>query len=645
MNYYKRPFWYSPFFYLLILVLLGAIGFVYWSITKPLPEISTISDTQKGIEFSEDLSSILREKDGKVRVIKNISEDEQEITINDPIKTGDIITTFDESKATITFGDVAHIRLDENSAIKILEAQDNTLTVQQIKGNVYHRVDKNNISFAVQLPDAQFTSQKSIMNINYNKNSKQAQVHVLGNTVDAQLLKDGIPLNSFVIKEGTYTEINSSTQKKPTFTEIDTKKIIEENIWLSWNVDADKKYSLGSGVLADSTLPQEIILNGRYENKLVLLDWKLDDGIAKNGFRVVMSDKTTEPTYPEHTNHYIRNNDKRSDQWRNLQAGTYHFRVGLYDSNGDILQYSNAVSIAVDSESENNQKISLSLSEDSEAPKLSWTTENLSEVEKFYIVSSESKKPSYPQSSYKELDKSSSSFTWNNLDDGQKYYFRICGVINKNCSVYSNEVSWDPTKETAKGSISLSAIQTNTSVYLEWQAKDLTSNNLGYRILLSENTNPSLNTSIVKIIDSRATNAFTWNDLNENTKYYFSVCEYLGNNTCGTFSNTVPVTIPTQAVSNESASIVVSGYYTWGKLHLNWESNNLQAISGYYVMVSDTANPTYPNAPYHIIDKDESYDSWTVDDAKTGDDYFIKVCAHVQGSCIQYSNELKVKIQ
>lgn len=640
MNYYKRPIWHSPLFYVLLIILFGGIGFVYWSITRPIPsQINEAKNNSNEIIFSEDTTPTLTSKSGKVRITDRITQESNEINNGSTLPIGDTFETFGESRATISFGNSGSIRLEENAQVQILESDDNTITVRQIRGQVYHRIETDKISYAVESLNTRFTSANAIFNINADTKNNRLDIALLHNEIDAQITKDGIPVSTVTIKQGTQGSIKPSQPIKDItqFNEIDIETFLEDNEWLTWNYNQDLENNLTSGILTNSDLPKEIILNARLEKDTVYLDWKLDEGTANNGYRVVMSTENEDPTYPEDTNHFISNNEALSDTWKNLKKGKYHFRVGLYDGKGAILKYSNNVTIDTENPIDSGA-IEFSGEGNDTSAELNWSVTEIDSIDGYYIVSSDSKNPSYPADSYEKVSATDTSYSWKNLESKKTYHFRLCVIVNDNCAVYSDNL--EISLQENDGSIDLSGFITDNDVYLEWSSKDLTSNNLGFRILMSEKPNPSLNSSTVKVIDSRATTNYTWNDLARGTTYYFSVCEYLGNNTCGSFSNTLSLSIPEQEKVSGDGTIEITAYYTWGKLHINWDTINLKDIDGYYIMVSEEPEPTYPNTQFHNMTKSDFYDSWTVEENKI---YYVRACAQKAGACTVYSNELKIK--
>jgi hypothetical protein len=640
MNYYRRPFWHNKLFVFLLLLLCSGLGFVYWSITRPLPATQTTAELQRTLELSEDLSPVLIKKDGKLRVIDRLDGEEKEIIAQDSIQIGDTIKTFTESGAMIQFGAAGFVRLDADSQLQIVQADENEIMLRQLTGQAYHHITNPEVTLTVMSLDAQFNSTASIYSLNTRSLDNELDIVALANDIDVQITQANIPIAALTINEGTIGTIKpqAARAEMTDFSKIDTAEILEDNRWIAFNYEQDVLNEYESGILTNTSLPSEIVLNATYENGTVYLDWKLEDGEAPAGFRVVMTDEEdVEPTYPDHANHFISDNSKTRDTWKNLKDGVYKFRVGLYDGTGKILKYSNTAAIDLSNISE-TASINLETSQSENTVQLNWTAQGIENIEGFYIIAGESQNPRYPSDNYQKVDGNASNYNWENIDTELTYNFRVCAIVNGNCYKYSNNVTSSFDKKV--GHISLGVTPFDTNVLLEWQAQNLTSNNLGYRILLSESPNPSIESSIVKTIDSRSTKSYTWTELLPNRDYYFAICEYIGDNTCGVFSNTVPVSLTKKTSTLPSGNIKITGYYTWGKLHINWETEGIPDHDGYIVLVSESPTPTYPQADHRLLDKTTFYDSWTVDSGKT---YYIRTCAHKNNACTIYSNELKVK--
>ncbi len=70
---------------------------------------------------------------------------------------------------------------------------------------------------------------------------------------------------------------------------------------------------------------------------------------------------------------------------------------------------------------------------------LSWSIAGGDAEDGYKIVRSKSKNPTYPDDSSKSISKEGTkSYAWEDLEEGETYYFRVCVWDGKKCAVYSN---------------------------------------------------------------------------------------------------------------------------------------------------------------------------------------------------------------
>ncbi len=178
----------------------------------------------------------------------------------------------------------------------------------------------------------------------------------------------------------------------------------------------------------------------------VRLDWNVE-GTAKKGFKIVWS-KNSKPTYPTRdgdTSKQIDNADTDDATIDDLANGkTYYFRICAYTGSA-CGTYSNEVKITLDDKYVSSITLSSDRTSGSEV-KLTWTVSGESE-DGFRVLWSKNAEPTYPLGEgdhYKSIDSASStSYTVTDLDDDDKYYFRVCEKLDGACGVYSNQVSED----------------------------------------------------------------------------------------------------------------------------------------------------------------------------------------------------------
>ncbi len=186
-----------------------------------------------------------------------------------------------------------------------------------------------------------------------------------------------------------------------------------------------------------------IMLKAAAEGEKVVLDWMVDGMEAPMGFKVLYA-KEANPVYPGNQYHYLSDAQVRSDYWKGLSAGTYHFRVCEYRG-GACGVYSNDVQVTIESVEETVEQsgtITLSASRTDIGVNLTWTLTDMVSDQGFKVVWNTSENPVYPGDEYHYLsDKSARADTISGLEVGQTYHFRVCEYLSGTCGAYSNNVS------------------------------------------------------------------------------------------------------------------------------------------------------------------------------------------------------------
>ncbi len=170
-------------------------------------------------------------------------------------------------------------------------------------------------------------------------------------------------------------------------------------------------------------------------------------GDSSNGFKACFAEREN-PSYPADTCIY-KNASDRAHEIGGLTGGkTYHFRVGVYGTDGKVSVYSNDVTATPqggDDHSSGSSNTSLSLSATSDEPgkvKLNWTL-NGEPINGFKEVWADHENPTYPEDHWNYNDSNNlRSYTWNELPSGQTLHFRV-GVYKSGQGVttYSNDVT------------------------------------------------------------------------------------------------------------------------------------------------------------------------------------------------------------
>jgi hypothetical protein len=191
--------------------------------------------------------------------------------------------------------------------------------------------------------------------------------------------------------------------------------------------------SLGGGASIEDAA---ITLSAAKTGGAVNLKWTIANLTNFDGFITVVG-LNANPVYPGSSNHPLLQG-ARSDSWKNLSAGAYHFRVCATKGN-QCLKYSNDVSVSVSEE----DRTSIVLNGYSSGGKanLSWTS-GFASAKGFKVIVSDASGVAFPGSSHHlVLSSTATSDSWENLEKGKTYYFRVCENLGSSCGIYSNEIS------------------------------------------------------------------------------------------------------------------------------------------------------------------------------------------------------------
>jgi len=176
-------------------------------------------------------------------------------------------------------------------------------------------------------------------------------------------------------------------------------------------------------------------------------------GDSSNGFKACFAEREN-PSYPG-DNCAFKNTSDRTHEVKGLTAGkTYHFRVGVYGTDGKVGIYSNDITTVPQAGSSgestsgvsSGQVKSISMNvekQDGNKAKVAWNIDGNSPLG-FKVVWGSSSGPTYPLREGDQYhyynDSNKREDTINNLS-GKTYYFRVCEYLGGKCGVYSNEVS------------------------------------------------------------------------------------------------------------------------------------------------------------------------------------------------------------
>lgn len=263
-------------------------------------------------------------------------------------------------------------------------------------------------------------------------------------------------------------------------------------------------------------------------------------------FRVLMSEDNSEPIYGDTTYHIVTSGENK-DTWDELEPGTYYFRVCVFEGQ-TCSSYSNPVSITLDNKEEQpvdqGASIDLTASQRFSDITLDWSVSNFEDFDAIEVVTNTAPDPTYPAHSAHQLPITARNDVWKGLQPGT-YYFRVCGIKNDRCAVYSNNASFTLKKTIAPpastGTISVTGTATQGTVVINWIPKDINAAK-GFRVMYGSTTDLQFPGSEFLLATDPGARSVSLNTLEVGKTYFFRVCENLGS-TCGVYSNEIRLTV------------------------------------------------------------------------------------------------------
>ena len=619
-HYYKKPFRKTKGFYILIILMLAIAIFIYYSIKKAdqnninpfnfSNEEKVPSFAAKVVSFSGQLQS---KKDANW---ENIGENYQ-IGIDSSVKTGE------NSKAIIELPDKSIIRLSSNTEMKFIELNIKNITVEQISGNAYHRVnDQSSAIYRVRNGQTELLALGTAFNVLCS--SQLTILTVIESKVKVTIhdaTSDNV-INMRTVESGNQATINPNIKIEQNIqTEAVQATDLLQNDWYAWNVAEDKKSEFFLGMFAQAlkleiTEPKETTTTTD-QDKITI------KGTTETGAEIFIAGKEVE------------NNNGNFETETSLTPGENKIEITVKKDKN-----SNRSILLVTSTKEAKMANLTGAVENKNSIKLSWDLTNVKDedYDKFVVVQGSTENPTYPEAVNHTIAKNTFQDSWDNLTDGQ-YFFRVCLLTTENkCLSYSNNFSTTiGAGSTIEGKITLTATNSKDNANLTWSLSSDITDIEAFKTIISESENPVFPGNSYHSLANNQRND-TWKKLIPK-KYHFRVC-LLKNNSCILYSNDATVTIKSQDV----ASITLSGYSSSGLVYLSWKNTNVDVTKGYKVIINDASGGIFPGQGHHLVfDNTISTDSWAgLDLGKT---YYFKVCQSNATGCGTYSNEIAITVE
>lgn len=610
-NYYKKPFRKTRGFYILLILLAAIVSFVYFSIRRSEDAVKQDQKFTDQVEIPLTAAKVIF-LTGKLES-RTENQSWQEIGQDYQIQSADSIRSGYGAKAVIELPDKSLVRISENAEIKLVQMGMADIVIEQINGNVFHRVNTNSTAiYRVKNNNTELTALGTGFNV--LTSSELTYLTVTDSKVKVKIYQAGNIVNMRTVNSGEKATINPALDVNQTIkAETVSGADLLTQEWYSWNLEEDRQADFSLGIFEQSI---KLVVTDPKESKVATDQDKITiKGEADASAEIFMSGKE------------LQNDNGKFQTDFLLSPGENKIEITV--KKGKNI---NQKTIVVES-TKKAEQIILTGKSDNNKVALNWETKNLSDFKEFKVLQGNAENPTYPNAPFHTIAKTLNSDEWNNLDK-TKYYFRVCALTsNAKCATYSNNLEINvAATPTAQGEITLSAAVKTDTVELKWTLSKELNPVEGFKTIISQNKNPAYPGSSYHSFTSNE-RSDSWKKLTPGT-YYFRVC-LLKNNTCEKYSDNAKVAV--SEISN--SSITLTGAKGDGLINLYWETDSVPITKGYKIIFSDEPNVTFPGLGHHLnTSNDAGSDVW--DNLQSGKTYYFRVCQNLGSSCGVYSNEV-----
>lgn len=628
-EYYKKRK--SKKVYIILFIAVAIASFVFWSILrkpsqiKPNESINLATDeidiTPTAMKITVDYIK------GELK-----KQTESEWTIlneNDQFDVGVNVKTSDNSRSILKISDGTLMRLDQNTEIKVIKANKTDIEVEQLSGQVYHRINSQSSAiYKVKNNRVEITALGTAFNLKID--GQKLILNLIEGRAKIKIFAADNPenlINMRTIDEGE-TAIIDLTKEPNKIIDSQKQEIFDllGDPWFIWNKDQDILNNFYLGVLG-TELKLEITSPNNIETEIEVTENPVKiSGITAPKAKIYINGKE------------IINNNGQFEKEIELTAGKNTIEVSAQLDNKK-----NKKIILIDYKStQNGSIIILDGKVVDGSVKLYWTLKNTDGGDGIRVVKSTTEKPTYPQNDFHKIAPSITSDTWENLTPNT-YHFRVCVLKNQTCIIYSNDliltIDKPSTELSSQAAITLSGKEQNKEIILTWEISNITEFQ-GFKVIIGTNANPTYPENSSHDLTPSA-RSDTWKALKAGT-YHFRVCAYL-NDKCVLYSNNISLTINEDILSNEPGQIILNGTAGTSSVNLSWSTKNLIAPKGYYILMSESPYPVFPGAEFKLASS--ALDNSAIwDKLEAGKTYHFRVCENLGGSCGVYSNNLTIVV-
>lgn len=486
--------------------------------------------------FSGALAAHLSVADGQVEIWNG--SDWQEVAVGTTLSSQSQLRTGENSKAVLEFDEGSALRLDENTHVILEKINNKNISVAQVVGETYSRVNKTSgLTYKVKSGDAETTALGTAFGVATEKSNwvkkgeKKVIVKVVESKVKVKIVKNDETLEKEV-SEGEELIVDMTKPIEDTAKKIPLlKEETAQDGFYVWNRKEDNEKSYPLGVLSDVTAPELNISEPL-------------DGITTELVRVAVRGKTEVGARIFVNGTETKNENGSFEKIIDLKVGANTVEVKAKDDSGNVIIKKTTVT----RKGEAVQAAPLYLKgwADTDGIHLSWSLSGVTAPKGFKLVKSLDAYPTYPGDSAVYLNSDVKSYLWQ-IKDGKTWHFRVCVYEGGACGTYSNDLKIVAKSTSAAsgeiyGKLSLTGwIKTGKIVALSWALSGNAP--YGYKLVKSTEPNPVYpGNEYVYLSSPDLKGSYAW-DVKEAGTYHFRVCAYNGNGGCVFYSNDYSITV------------------------------------------------------------------------------------------------------
>lgn len=401
---------------------LALMFFLIILLISPLADISDLSNPK-----STHLTASLTYTEGMVE-IKTANADWETIYSEQILAPGDQVRAADNSRAIVNLSDGSELRINEDSNLELVAAEEKSITFKNNSGNIYSRVAEAGNQVNVIVGERDVTSNGTAFLTTNNQDEQGVTVMHNSVIVDTETLTDQL-----IVPEGKryLFRFSEDPSLENEIIELERMTLINDDFIL-WNRDRDETshYDSDLGILADISAPNITIVSP-------------SNGVETNSKQVVIEGVTEIGAYVRINSTNVATNNGVFKYTATLKLGANSFQISARDEAGNTTVAQLSVKHTQETSTTGPAVLNLQAQQVENGIFLSWSTEGLSTANGFYLITADPEQTNYKDPSLeKEIISNGNqrSYTWQ-VKDGNNHAYAVCQVRpNGSCGVISNIV-------------------------------------------------------------------------------------------------------------------------------------------------------------------------------------------------------------